>query len=352
MMTKLPILLRRAALLVAATSLASCASAPSYRSGDEGTEPSAVTLVEREPPGCADPAATFECDRRAILAMLGEYRVSFHFNETVALAPGYQPKPDKNSGAYELVLLVEDSGRRIVLQHLLLMPGGGVIKHWRQDWEYETAKHWAFVGDQRFEPRERTPDEIRGTWTQSVYEVHDGPRYAGLGRWNHRYGVATWTSERTWRPLPRREYTTREDYDLLNVENRHTITPTGWTHEQDNSKVERRGARDRTLVREFGFNDYRLVSGQDFGPARLYWEETQAFWAAVRLRWQQRLATSALRLAYPANEETFLGEFLKRAEQYRADGDLAAAEAWLDDRFAAKVIDERAAVSSTNAMPH
>ena len=85
-----------------------------------------------------------------------------------------------------------------------------------------------------------------------MYEVNDAPRYCGTGRWNHRYGVATWTSDRTWRPLPRREYTKRDDYNALNVENRHTIVAGGWTHEQDNTKVVRRadGSTGRTVRRE------------------------------------------------------------------------------------------------------
>jgi hypothetical protein len=339
-------LILRTTIAAAAGLLAACATTPYGTSaGDRGVPVAAKPApIERELPPCADPADAFECDRRAILAMQGEYRVSFHFDETVALAPGYATRPDKDSGAHELVLLVEDRGNRIVLQHLLVMPGGGVIKHWRQDWEYEAPAHWVYVGDQRFERRVRTPDERAGTWKQSVYEVHDAPRYAGIGRWNHRYGVATWTSERTWRPLPRREYTTRDDYELLNVENRHTITPSGWTHEQDNTKVVRRDGRDRSLVREFGFNDYRLVAGHDFSPARRYWDETAPFWAAVRARWDRMLAAPALRLAYPASEEAFLNEVLARAEDFRKDRDLDSANAWLDARFADKVVVESAPV--------
>ena len=39
------------------------------------------------------------------------------------------------------------------------------------------------------------------------------------------------SAQRTWRPLPRREYTRRSDYNALDVVNRHTIVPGGWTHE-------------------------------------------------------------------------------------------------------------------------
>jgi hypothetical protein len=327
----------------AAFCLAACASTP-YGGGNQraaaapaANATAASAAPQRLLPRCETPDNSFACDRRAILAMQGEYAVSFHFDETVPLAPGYEPRPDKDSGGHELVVLVEDSGTRIVLQHILVGKSGVVIKHWRQDWQFETAAHWTYVGDQRFERRERAPDEVRGTWTQFVYEVHDGPRYAGIGRWNHRYGVATWTSERTWRPLPRREYTTRDDYQLLNVENRHTITPTGWTHEQDNTKVMRRDGRDAVLVREFGFNDYRLVTGHDFGPGQRYWEETAPFWEAVRTRWDAALTAPALRLNYPVNEEGFLTAVLERAKAFRKDRDLVAATAWIDATFAERV---------------
>jgi hypothetical protein len=124
-----------------------------------------------------------------------------------------------------------------------------------------------------------------------VYEVSDAPRYCGTGRWNHRYGVSTWTSDRNWRPLPRREYTTRSDYNAINAENRHTIVPGGWTHEQDNTKTLRGsdGATVGTLTREFGFNDYRKAEGFDFGPAYRYWEKTADYWTKVRARWDAYL---------------------------------------------------------------
>jgi hypothetical protein len=159
--------------------------------------------------------------------MLGNYQVRFNFDETVVLQPGYERREPKRSAAFEHVLLVEDTGKRISLQHILVMGGGSVTKHWRQDWIYESPRHWVFVGKERFEPREREAAAIPGTWTQLVYEVNDAPRYAGDGKWNHKYGVSTWTSGRSWRPLPRREYTKRDDYQLINGENRHTITPLG-----------------------------------------------------------------------------------------------------------------------------
>ncbi|MDH5830376.1 hypothetical protein QFW80_07580 [Luteimonas sp. M1R5S18] len=234
-----------------------------------------------------------DADRKAILAMQGEYTVDFAFDETVLLAPGYERAKPQRSGGDEVVIVVEDSPRRIVLQHILVeQKSGHVTKHWRQDWTFEAPRRWEFAADQTWRMRKLPAGLTTGAWTQCVYEVSDAPRYCGTGRWNHRYGVATWTSDRTWRPLPRREYTRRDDYNAMNVENRHTIVPGGWTHEQDNTKTVRRadGSTMRTLARETGFNDYRRTEALDFRPAYDYWNATRDYWARVRARWDAALA--------------------------------------------------------------
>ena len=216
--------------------LAGLAAAASLQAQASSPAPAAASPA----PAPADPAA----DREAILGMLGEYDVDFAFDETVLLAPGYERAPAQRSGGSEVVILVEDSRgadgtpSRIVLQHILVDPKSAhVTKHWRQDWTYEASQRFEFSADQTWRVRPLGAEKTRGAWTQCVYEVSDAPRYCGTGRWNHRYGVATWTSDRSWRPLPRREYTKREDYNAMNVENRHTIVPGGWTHEQDNTKA-------------------------------------------------------------------------------------------------------------------
>ncbi len=276
--------------------------------------------VERPVAGCTLNERALDCDRRAILAMLGEYQVAFNFNETAVLRPGYVRKNPKHSGGFEIVVLVDDSGSSISMQHILVSAKGMTIKHWRQEWIYEQPSHWVYVGNQRFEKHYRKPVSIPGTWTQLVFEVNDGPRYAGSGRWNHRYGVSTWTSERTWRPLPRREYTTRNDYQLLNVENRHTITPQGWTHEQDNTKVVREDGEDIILVREFGFNDYRRITGFNFRPGLTYWKATAPFWSVVRARWDDELnKEDHIVLSFKTGDEEFSDTVLSLADAYRAN---------------------------------
>ena len=316
--------------------LAGCAT------GNYGSTPEPVTPAPqfREVPN-ADFAAIGEArspaarDRAAILAMRGDHRVDFHFMETVRLGAGYERRDDKSTGGYEAVRVIEDAPGRIVLQHLLVMPSGHVIKHWRQDWTYEAATRFEFVEDQTWAVTEIPAQKTKGAWTQCVYEVSDAPRYCGTGKWNHRYGVSTWTSDRTWRPLPRREYTKRDDYNAINAENRHTVTPNGWTHEQDNTKTAREGRETAaTLVREFGFNDYRTVEDYDFSPADAYWARTGDYWADVRDAWAERLQPGAtLRIdtdvdGMPIIEGTFAQA--DKAETVPAAERRAAIDALLD----------------------
>ena len=84
--------------------------------------------------------AHFERDRETILAMAGDYKVRFDMQESTPWMAGYEPLDRKISGGHESVRVIEDTGTKIVLQHLLVVGAEGeefVIKHWRQDWEYE-----------------------------------------------------------------------------------------------------------------------------------------------------------------------------------------------------------------------
>lgn len=237
----------------------------------------------------ATPEAAFECDRRSILGMVGEFRVKFAFDETLALKPGYKPKEAQRSGGDEFVFVAEDRGDFIALQHILVAGSGKdamVIKHWRQDWQYQPKEVLVFRGGKHFALQAVPAEAARGAWSQSMFEVDDAPRYAGVGRWDHANGVDAWTSDFTWRPLPRREYTKRNDYQVLGAINRHTLTPGGWMHEQDNQKLEMAADGTTTaLVREVGINSYERTDKVDFGPGKEYWKNTEAFWREVRAAW-------------------------------------------------------------------
>ena len=87
------------------------------------------------------------------------------------------------------------------------MQGPFVQKHWRQDWRYEDTDLHVFIGRNRWVRQTRTAEEARGRWSQAVFQVDDSPRYEALGEWEHYGSYSAWTSERTARPLPRRETT-------------------------------------------------------------------------------------------------------------------------------------------------
>lgn len=271
-----------------------------------------------------------ERDRAAILAMQGEYDVEFAFDETVIYQPGYEHASAKRSGGSEIVLVVEDSPGRIVLQHLLVhAPTGHVTKHWRQDWTWEAAQRFEFGADQTWYVRDIPAAQTRGAWTQCVYEVSDAPRYCGTGRWDHEGAAPTWTSDRSWRPLPRREYTTREDYNVLEAINRHTIVPGGWTHEQDNLKLVlgSDGQLGRAIVREFGFNDYRDENEVDFSPALEYWAATSGYWARVRERWDALLSgPPGLHLKTAVDGMALIEPLFTQAQRVQDGGEVGDAE--------------------------
>jgi len=251
---------------------------------------SACATVPVQPAGSALAEATCDPvkDHEAILNMAGTFDVGFAFEETRALADGYELRDPYHSKANEVVLVLESTPTRVVLQHILLIPQEDgepfPLKHWRQDWVFEDTDLLEFQGNRVWRHRTLSPEEAHCTWSQAVYQVDDGPRYESFGRFEHDDdGTATWTSAETWRPLPRREYTKRDDYDVLVAVNRHVIDEDGWRHEQENRKLVL--ADQAALVEERGLNTYRRVPLEDATVAEDYMAETAQFWAAVRDEW-------------------------------------------------------------------
>jgi hypothetical protein len=246
-----------------------------------------------------------ERDRRAILAMAGTFRASFDFLEVAGFRKGFVPDRPYQSWGSEYVYVVRDEPRHIALQHVLVMfmtgkdgtvQGPFVTKHWRQDWRYEDRDLLVYRGRLTWGKERLAAEQAKGTWTQAVFQVDDSPRYEAYGRWQHFGNVSTWTSSATWRPLPRREFSVRKDYDVLVGTNEVTITPTGWIHEEDNLKVALaapgRPAEDEPVVsEELGLNRYERLSGFDDSAGRRYAERTQAFWDEVRSAWDELAAS-------------------------------------------------------------
>jgi hypothetical protein len=249
--------------------------------------------------------SAFERDRRAILAMAGTYRVSFDFLEVVPFDANAQPKAPYQSWGTEKIYVDRNEGGFISLVHILEMrikqddssvSEPMVTKHWRQDWRYEPEYIVEFKGRDRWQRRKLAPAQAKGQWLQTVYQVDESPRYASVGRWQHTPSFSTWLSGETWRPLPRREWSVRNDYQVLIGTNRHTITRHGWIQEENNLKgvlATDRQLEDEQpfLAREYGVARYERIRDMDFAAADRYYERTRQFWNEVRARWNDAFAS-------------------------------------------------------------
>ena len=279
--------------------------------------------------------SNFERDRRAILAMAGPYRVSFDFLEVARFDPALKPDAPYQSWGTEVVFVSEDRGDFIALQHVLVMrvlqQDGSesepfVTRHWRQEWRYEVDAALAYQGSNAWVLRKIPEDRRRGAWVQSVYQVDDSPRYAATGRWQHSDSFSTWISVDTWRPLPRREWSVRNDYQVLLGTNRHTITPTGWIQEENNLKLalDAAGKPRATmpyLAREYGLARYERIRNYDFSPGKDYFDKTEPFWAEVRAAWKQLIGRDhRFQLRKPVDQGQLFVPFFDYAEKL-ADGE-------------------------------
>ncbi|HEV3008521.1 MAG TPA: DUF6607 family protein [Burkholderiales bacterium] len=263
-----------------------------------------------------------ERDRRAILAMAGPYRVSFDFLEVVRFDPALKPDAPYQSWGTEYVFVAEDRPDFIALQHILVMrvqlenklSEPMVVRHWRQEWRYEPDWLLAYEGANTWARRAVPAAERRGAWTQSVLQVDDSPRYAARGRWQHGAGTSTWISDETWRPLPRREFSVRKDYDVLVGTNRHTITPQGWVQEENNLKLAMN--EKRYLAREYGVARYERIRDYDFGEGEKYYARTEPFWAEVRAAWRElEEARGRFSMRAPADQAQLFVPFFEYADK-------------------------------------
>jgi hypothetical protein len=287
-----------------------------------------------------------ERDRRAILAMAGPYRVSFDFLETVGFSPAFQPDRPYRSWGTEYIYVIADEAEFISLQHIMVMLfelGDGtisepmVIKHWRQDWTWQDRDLHVYAGNSQWRHKRLDRSSVRGKWSQAVFQVDDSPRYEAVGEWVHSDNFSIWHSDETWRPLPRREFSVRDDYDVLIGTNRVTIQPTGWVQEEDNLKVSLPDPADpdgkrTTLAREAGINRYERINDHDWSAGDAYWQRTSTFWGQVRQAWADIYRErDSFRLQKPADGQPLYATMFEHAERAAESGlDAASARAEVD----------------------
>lgn len=231
-------------------------------------------------------------DAEAIKKMCGCYEVTFNFAETFNYSKDslYKPSKSKVAKGLEWAQLVTDEKDKVVIQHLLQVGDPSkphIVKHWRQDWIYENQDFYMYNGDNNWKFIQKPKAEVKGQWTQKVFQVDDSPRYEGSATWVHVDGKSFWENI-TDAPLPRREYTKRSDYNVTVRGNRHQITDFGWVHDQDNDKVIRKeNQKDILLAKEKGYNEYKKVDDSRCAAAQNWWKEHQEKWVMIRAKWDE-----------------------------------------------------------------
>ncbi len=223
--------------------------------------------------------------------MCGCFSVNFKYAETFSPEPNYKYHEREDMNAVELVLPIEKSDTKIVMQHLLVINDTMIIKHWREEWVYEASTFYQYTGNRTWIKKEMSATETKNKWTQTVWEVSDEPRYQGVSAWMNNDGSVFWESTAD-APLPRREYTTRSDYNILKRRNRIAITDEGYVHEQDNDKILRVDGKDKLIAQEKGYNTYYRMEDSECAVARTWWNKNEPFWSVVRTQWQQIINTS------------------------------------------------------------
>ena len=230
-------------------------------------------------------------DREAILSMCGCFEIEFNFAETFNYSKedNYKPSEVYKSYALELAIPIVNQRKKISIQHLLIVgpeSNQSIVKHWRQDWLYQNTDIYLYDSENSWKYISKNKGDVKGQWTQKVFQVDDSPRYEGSSSWVHVDGVSYWENL-TPAPLPRREYTKRKDYNLMIRRNRHEITKSGWVHDQDNQKIIKKNNKKIILAEEKGYSPYKRVDPKRCKVAKEWWFDNIDKWTSVREEWNR-----------------------------------------------------------------
>ena len=228
-------------------------------------------------------------DIQSIKSMCGCFEIEFNFAETFVFSEkeDYQKSKIYKTRALEWGQLVLDEKNKISIQHLLIVGSKqfpSIVKHWRQDWIYQNTDLYLYDKNDKWSYVSLDKKDVKGQWTQKVFQVDDSPRYEGSASWVHQDGKSYWENT-TPAPLPRREFSKRSDYNVTMRGNRHEITSDGWVHDQDNKKIQKEDDSQFVLAHEKGYSTYTKVPDSECKAAVDWWDKNGTKWKMVRDKW-------------------------------------------------------------------
>ncbi len=273
--------------------------------------------------------------KKIVDKLCGCFEVAFKYAETFAPDPDYKfHDREEIGGTAELALPIEITDKKIVIQHLLIVSPTVIVKHWREEWTYENPIIWKYKGDRTWVKETVPAENVKGKWTQTVWEVADEPRYQGFSQFVNLDGKIVWQNT-TDAPLPRREYSVRSDYNILKRTNRMNITDSGYLHEQDNQKIIRANGTDKLLVEEKGYNTYKRIDDKECAVAKDYWEKNSTYWGKVRKIWADYINThNSISLKNKIDGKLLHEYLISQAKEY-ADKKITDAE--IDGKITAEI---------------
>ncbi|OSZ73670.1 hypothetical protein CAP36_16825 [Chitinophagaceae bacterium IBVUCB2] len=273
--------------------------------------------------------------KKIVDKLCGCFEVAFKYAETFAPDPDYKfHEREIIGGTAELALPIEVTDKKVVIQHLLIVSPTVIVKHWREEWTYENPIIWKYKGDRTWVKETVPAEQVKGKWTQTVWEVADEPRYQGFSQFVNLDGKIIWQNT-TDAPLPRREYSVRSDYNILKRTNRMNITDSGYLHEQDNQKIIRINGTDKLLAEEKGHNTYKRIDDKECAAAKSYWEKNSTYWGKVRKIWADYINThNSISLKNKIDGKLLHEYLIGQAKDY---ADKKITDADIDGKIAAEI---------------
>ncbi|MBC7425045.1 MAG: hypothetical protein H7321_00815 [Bacteroidia bacterium] len=227
--------------------------------------------------------------KQQITKLAGCFEVSFDYHETYTSDTSYKLHEPYKANGLEYVVL-EEKDAAIMLQHLLIVNDSLIIKHWREDWTKGGGTLFTYTKDNQWHKEKKPATDNEYSWTQKVYQVSDALRYQSVGNWRQLESAWYWESQAD-APLPRREFTHRNDYNVLNRRNRLMIEDNNIVFEQDNKKIIR-AQSDSLLTIEKGYEIFKRVETSRCNVAINWWDKNKGYWKIVRTVWEEIYASN------------------------------------------------------------
>lgn len=262
----------------------------------------ASTPALSKPPASA--SSELELGRDALSRMTGCYVVDYNYHETKSLKPQYAVDPrvydaNRTRTAMEWIVALDEGERHVRLQHVLFLldekgnlVADSMIRHQAEDWEYEPAWVWEYMGESRWK-RNDTPN-AKGQWVRRITNLDDGLRYQCLAPWQTAGARIEWQCGDNFSPIPGRETRDmkRSDYQGLVRATRIVVFPSSWVERQKNVKTIVKEGKREPLAEEVARNWYIRAPDSQCAEAAKWTEEHLPFWKLVQQTWASYFANN------------------------------------------------------------